>query len=88
MPPVIVIRRAPRGSFHASAAVFWQQVKGESMVRREKVISLRGRRWVSGALPAEEYFAQAREQAREQARRTVADRVARGDRPARAINGS
>ena len=84
MPPVIVIRRAPRGSFHASAAVFWQQVKGESMVRREKVFSLRGRRWVSGALPAEEYFAQAREQAR----RTVADRLARGDRPARAINGS
>lgn len=57
-------------------------------VQRERVTSLRGRRWVSGTLPAEEYFAEARVKAREQARRTVAARLARADRPAKPINSS
>ena len=46
------------------------------MVKRQKVVDDRGRRWVSGALDSEEYFAQARREARAQARRTVASRLA------------
>ncbi|MEP6462432.1 MAG: hypothetical protein ABJC62_03225 [Frankiaceae bacterium] len=57
------------------------------MVQREKVTSQRGRRWVSGTLPADEYFAEARAKAKESARRTVAARLARADRPAK-MNGS
>ena len=58
------------------------------MVRREKVTSSRGRRWISGALPAEEYFAEARLKAREQARRTVAARLTRADRPGKPVRVS
>lgn len=58
------------------------------MVQREKVTSSRGRSWVSGALPAEEYFTEARRKAREQARRTVAARITRAERPAKPINGA
>lgn len=58
------------------------------MVQREKVTSSRGRSWVSGTLPAEEYFAEARRKAREQARRTVAARLTKSDRPAKPINGA
>ena len=54
------------------------------MVRREKVTNARGRRWMSGSLPTEEYFAEARTQARERARRSVAARLARAD-PARPL---
>lgn len=57
------------------------------MVQREKVTSLRGRGWVSGTLPSEEYFAEARIKAEQQARRTVAARLARSGRP-KPINGS
>lgn len=46
------------------------------MVKRDKVVDPRGRRWVSGKLDAEEYFEQARRAAREQARRAVAARLA------------
>lgn len=46
------------------------------MVKRDKVVDARGRRWVSGKLDAEEYFEQARRTALEQARRTVAVRLA------------
>lgn len=45
------------------------------MVKRDKVVDDRGRRWVSGALDSEEYFTQARAQAREAARRSVAARL-------------
>ncbi len=47
------------------------------MVQRDKVTDARGRKWVSGSLPADEYFAEARRTARERARQTVADRLAR-----------
>jgi len=53
------------------------------VVQREKVTSVRGRRWVSGSLPTEEYFAQARTEARARAQRSVAARLARADRPDR-----
>lgn len=52
------------------------------MVQRDKVADARGRRWVSGKLPADEYFAEARRTAREQARRSVAVRLARLSHPA------
>lgn len=48
----------------------------QTMVKRDKVVDPRGRRWVSGKLDAEEYFEQARRAAREQARRTIAVRLA------------
>lgn len=47
------------------------------MVKREKVTDARGRRWISGSLDSDEYFAEARRNAHEQARRTVAARLAR-----------
>lgn len=50
------------------------------MVVREKVVDPRGREWVTGALDAKTYFAEARSVARERARRTVAARLARGDK--------
>jgi hypothetical protein len=50
--------------------------RDEPMVKRQKVVDDRGRRWVSGALDPEEYFAQARREARVRARRTVAMRLA------------
>ncbi len=53
------------------------------MVKREKVTDAQGRRWVSGSLSAEEYFAAARRSAHEQARRTVAARLAGAARPTR-----
>jgi hypothetical protein len=53
------------------------------MVRRQKVTDALGRRWVTGSLDSDEYFAQARRHAREQARHTVAARLARAARPAR-----
>lgn len=58
------------------------------MVKREKVTDARGRRWVSGSLDSDEYFAEARRNAREQARRTVAARLARAGRlPRQALAG-
>jgi hypothetical protein len=57
-------------------------------MQREKVASQRGRRWVSGTLPAEEYFAEARVKAREQARREVAARLARSERSTKPVNGA
>jgi hypothetical protein len=53
------------------------------MVIRQKVVDDRGRRWVSGALDSEEYFAQARREARARARRTVAMRLAAARTPRR-----
>lgn len=47
------------------------------MVKREKVIDDRGRRWVSGLLDPDTYFAEVRRTARERARRSVAARIAR-----------
>jgi hypothetical protein len=55
------------------------------MVKRQKVVDDRGRRWVSGALDSEEYFAQARREARAQARRTVAYRLAAAARTPRRL---
>ncbi|HET8616298.1 MAG TPA: hypothetical protein VFL94_12295 [Actinomycetales bacterium] len=55
------------------------------MVKRQKVVDDRGRKWVSGALDSEEYFAEARREARDQARRTVAARLAAGTRPQRRL---
>lgn len=46
------------------------------MVQREQVADERGRLWVSGALPSEEWFRTARREAREQARRDVTARLA------------
>ena len=47
------------------------------MVQRGKVADERGRLWVSGALPADQYFAEARRLARERAQRSVSARLAR-----------
>jgi hypothetical protein len=55
------------------------------MVKRQKVVDDRGRRWVSGALDSEEYFEQARREARAQARRTVASRLAAAARTPRRL---
>lgn len=49
------------------------------MVKRGKVTDERGRLWVSGALPADVYFAEARRSARELARRSVTARLARAE---------
>jgi hypothetical protein len=46
------------------------------MVKRQKVVDDRGRRWISGVLDSEEYFEEARREARAQARRAVATRLA------------
>jgi hypothetical protein len=42
---------------------------------REKVADARGRRWVSGALDPDTYFAEVRRTARQQAREIVAARM-------------
>lgn len=55
------------------------------MVKRQKVVDDRGRRWVSGSLDSDEYFAQARREARDQARRTVAARLAAAARSPRRL---
>jgi hypothetical protein len=52
------------------------------MVHREQVAEERGRRWINGTLPSDDYFRGARRQAREQARKVVADRLRRIDREA------
>lgn len=51
------------------------------MVKREKVADDRGRRWVSGSLDSDTYFAEVRRRAREQARRSVAARLTAASRP-------
>ena len=58
------------------------------MVKREKVIDAEGRRWVSGLVDSDTYFAEVRRQARVQARRSVAARLARQLKPARPLAGS
>lgn len=55
------------------------------MVKRQKVVDDRGRRWVSGSLDSDEYFTEARRQARAQARRTVAARLAAAARSPRRL---
>ena len=51
------------------------------MVKREQVSTERGRRWVSGRLPTEEYFRGARAIAREQAEQVVHARIEAARRP-------
>ena len=51
------------------------------MVKREQVSTERGRRWVSGRLPSEEYFRGARRFAREQAEQVVLARIEQARRP-------
>ena len=57
------------------------------MVKRDKVVDPRGRRWVSGKLDAEEYFEHARRSARAQARRAVDLRIAALSSPRRRLAG-
>ena len=45
------------------------------MVKREQVSTERGRRWVTGGLPSEEYFRGVRKIAREQAEQAVLARI-------------
>lgn len=51
------------------------------MVKRESVATERGRRWVSGRLPAEEYFRGARQMAREQVEQAVLARIEQARHP-------
>lgn len=53
------------------------------MVKREKVIDAQGRRWVTGLLDSDTYFAEVRRQARAAAKATVATRLARRANPPR-----
>jgi hypothetical protein len=58
-----------------------RSAKEQVMVKREQVSTERGRRWVSGRLPSEEYFRGARKIAREQAEQDVLARIEQARRP-------
>ncbi len=61
---------------------------GIGMVKREKVTDERGRRWVTGVLDSDTWFASVEREARRAAQRSLADRLARSNgqphRPAHA----
>jgi hypothetical protein len=57
------------------------------MVKREKVQDARGRKWVSGALDSDTYFAEVRRDARERARGEVAARLAMVTKPRSRLAG-
>lgn len=49
------------------------------MVKRGKVVDERGRRWVSGELSSDDYWADARRESRERARQVVEQRLRGSD---------
>jgi hypothetical protein len=78
-------RRATATSAPMSAAARTLEASRREtvVVKREKVIDAEGRRWVTGLLDSDTYFAEVRRQAREQARVSVAARLARRLNPPR-----